>query len=276
MRRLISAAIVIVILGIVGGLVAPAILKVQDAAARTQCQNDLKQIGLALHNRCDTYGTFPPATIPNENLPCDQRLSWLVDAMPFIEQNEIYNNLDRERGWQDEPNLIPKVPKRDPHDDHIIGPPIPVGEFKLFRCPADPTVSRPDAAGLTNYVGISGVGADAADLRLGYPGVGFFGCERQLKIEDIKDGLANTIAVMETNRDIGPWTAGGFATVRPLDPAMAPYLGAGRSFGSGHWRCTQAVFADGSVHALTKSIQPEVLEALATIAGGEKTEPLAD
>ncbi len=272
MRRLINASILVVVLGIVGGLVACAILKVQDAAARAQCQNNLKQIGLALQNRHDTYGTFPPATIPNEDLPCGKRLSWLVDTLPFMDQ--IGFVIDRKKGWQDEEIFIPKF--QDTDDDFCPGPPRPLGELKIFRCPADSTVSPPDSASLTNYVGISGVGADAAEFGLGYPGVGFFGCERQLKIEDIKDGLASTIAVMETNSNPGPWTAGGFPTVRPLDPATVPYLGVGRPFGSGHRGCTQAVFADGSVHALTKSISPEMLEALATIAGGEKVEPLAD
>jgi len=275
MRRLVSALIVVVLLGIVGGLAICAIPRIRDAADRAQCQNNLKQIGMALQNSYSTYGTFLPATIPNKDLSCGKRLSWLVEAMPFIEQNRIFSSLDREKGWQDNPNLIPKVPNVDAND-HVIGPPIPVGELKIFRCPADPTASPPNTASLTNYVGISGVGADAAELPLEYPGVGFFGCERQIKLEDIKDGTANTIAVMETNSNLGPWTAGGFPTVRPFDSAMAPYLGAGRPFGSGHRAGTQAVFADGSVHNLTPSTHPEVLEALATIAGGEQTEPLGD
>jgi hypothetical protein len=268
MRRLTSAGIVIMILGIAGGLVLCAIPKIQDAAARTQCQNNLKQIGLALLNRCNSEGTFPPATIPNDDLPCGQRLSWIVATLPYIDQIGV--TIDRKKGWQDEANIIPKFFGTDGEM-----PPHPY-EPKIFRCPTDPTVSPADAASLINYIGISGVGADAVERRLGYPGVGFFGCERTLKIEDIKDGLANTIAVMETNSDIGPWTAGGFATVRPLDPAKVPYLGTGRPFGSGHRSCTQAAFADGSVHALPKSMSSEVLEALTTIAGGEKTEHLSD
>lgn len=272
MRRLISALIVVVVLGTAAGLTICAIPRVRDAAARSQCQNNLKQIGVALHNRLDAYGTFPPATIPNENLPCGKRLSWLVENLDYMEQHRI--RIEREKGWQDEANIIPKSPVYD-DQDRVIGFK-PCGERKSFRCPADPTVSPTDAASLPNYVGISGVGPDAVELRLGYPGVGFFGCERQIKPEDIKDGTANTIVVMETNWSIGPWTAGGFPTVRPLDPATAPYLGAGRPFGSGHLGVTQAVFADGSVHALTKSIRPEVLEALATIAGGEKIEPPGD
>jgi hypothetical protein len=273
MRRLINSVIVVLVLGTAGGLAFPAILKVRDAAARAQCQNNLKQIGLGLINRCGTEGTFSSATVQNEDQPCGNRLSWLVETVDYMEQHGI--RINRKKGWQDEENLIPKVPVYDAHGVDVIGYK-PLGECKLFRCPADPTVSPAHAASLTNYVGISGVGPHAVELSLGYPGVGFFGCERKIKHDDIKDGTANTIAVMETNWDIGPWTAGGFATVRPFDPAKVPYLGAGRPFGSGHRGVTLAAFADGSVHSLTKSIQPEVLEALATIAGGEKTEPLVE
>lgn len=270
MRRLISAVIVVVVLGTAGALVICGIPRIRDAADRAQCQNNLKQIGMALRNYYDSCGTFPSATLPNPDLPCGQRLSWLVDTLPFFTQIGLV--IDRKKGWQDEENIIPKWHG----NDGLPNPPAPLGDMKSFRCPADSTVSPIEAAGLNNYIGIAGVGTDAAELRLSYPGVGFFGCERKLKMEDIKDGAANTLAVMETNSNLGPWTASGFATVRPLDPAKIPYLGTGCTFGSGHRAVTLAVFADGSVHTLTNSIQPEVLEAFATIAGGEKTEPLRD
>lgn len=250
MRRLISAAIVVVVLGTAAGLAICAIPKVRDAAARAQCQNNLKQIVMALQNYGDTYRMFPSATIPNENLPCGERLSWLVEILQFADQMGV--TIDHKKGWQDEANIIPKWYGTD----GLPNPPEPLGNMKLFRCPADPMISPPDAVGLTNYIGVSGVGRDAAERGIGYPGVGFFGCQRNLKNEDIKDGLANTIAVMETNRDIGPWTAGGLPTVRPLDPTNTPHVGANRPFGSGHRGVTQAAFADGSVHSLTKSIQP--------------------
>lgn len=283
MRRLINVLVGIVVLGIAGGLAICAIPKIHEAASRAQCRNNLKQIGLALHNRYDTYGTFPAATIPNENLPCCERISWLVDLVPYVDQLHLL--IDQKKGWQDEVNIVPQRPVFD-HRDRQIGIE-PLGEYKLFRCPVDPTVSPTDKASLTDYVGISGVGPNAAESALGYPGVGFFGCERQIKLGDVSDGLANTIAVMETNSNNGPWTAGGFPTVRSLDPANTPYLGAGRPFGSGHrsgknwWSptstvvVTQAVFADGSVRGLTDSIRPEVLEALTTIAGGEEMTPLS-
>lgn len=274
MRRLINAAIVVVVLGTAAGLAICAIPRIRDSAARAECQINLKDIVLGLSERAAaTNGIFASATIPNENLPCGKRLSWLVENLDYMTQHPI--RLDRKKGWQDEENIIPKVPIYDKDGVDVIGY-RPAGECKIFRCPADPTVSPPDMASLTNYIGISGVGADAAERRLGYPGVGFFGYQRQIKFDDIKDGLANTIAVMETNWNNGPWTAGGSPTVRPFDPDAAPYLGVGRPFGSGHRGVTLAAFADGSVHSLTKSIRPGVLEALATIAGGEKTEPLGD
>jgi hypothetical protein len=270
MRRLINAAIVVVVLGTAGALVLPAIAKVRGAAARTQCQNNLKQIVMGLQNYSDSCGAFPCATVPNEDLACGERLSWLVDTLPFITQVGLV--IDRKKGWQHKENIIPKWHG----SDGLPNPPAPLGEMKLFRCPADTTASDPDRPGLSNYVGNSGVGAHSAELPLGYPGVGFFGCQRKLKQEEIKDGSANTIAVLETNWKVGPWTAGGFPTVRSFDPASTPYLGVGRPFGSGHRDITLAAFADSSVHSLAKSISPEILEALATIAGGEKTEPLVD
>jgi prepilin-type processing-associated H-X9-DG protein len=97
--------------------------------------------------------------------------------------------------------------------------------------------------------------------------------------------MANTVVVMETNRENGPWTAGGFPTVRGLDPAGRRYLGAGGQFSSGHssWAwlssshtVTNVVYADGSVRGLTESVSPQVLEALVTIAGGEEVGPVGD
>lgn len=277
MRRLINVLVLVLVFVLAGGLVIAAIPKVRDAADRQQCQNNLKQIGLGLHNYCDTNGSFPSAAIANKDLPCEKRLSWMVDTLPYIEQIGV--TIDRKKGWQDEANVIPKFYGIEDKE-----PPRPL-ELKLFRCLADQTVSPADAPSLTNYVGIAGVGSDAAELRLGYPGVGFFGCDRKIKIADIKDGLPNTIALMETNSNIGPWTASGFPTVRGLNPAGGSYLGAGGQFGSGHRTCrgwfsptstviTNVVYGDGSVRGLTDSVSPSVFEALATIAGSEEIGPV--
>ena len=86
--------------------------------------------------------------------------------------------------------------------------------------------------------------------------------------------------------DGGPWTAGGRATIRGVEPDGAPYLGEGGQFasfhrGGGSFSCSQPIvttvaFVDGSVRGLTTSIAPEVFEALATIAGGEAVEVIPE
>ena len=194
-----------------------------------------------------------------------------------------YLVIDRTKAWDDEDNLVLKTRNQDSRDHWVEAT---LGEIKPYRYPADPAEAAPNSPGLTNYVGLSGVGPDAAELDLGYPGVGFFGCERRLKIEDIKDGMANTVAVMETNRENGSWTAGGLPTTRGLNPAGGHYLGAGGQFSSGHsssWAwlsssstLTNVLYGDGSVRGLTESVSPQVLEALVTIAGGEEVGQVAD
>ena len=285
MRRLNNVLVAFSSLSIAGGVAACAIPKMHQAASRAQCKNNLKQLGLGLQNYYGTYERFPSATIPNESLPCGERLSYLVELIPFLESFHL--NLDKNKGWQDVENLDSKGPKRD-DNDRAIGPLDPPAGLLMFRCPADGKAPSEGRTNWTDYVGLSGVGPNAAVASLGSPGIGFFGCERQIKLEDIKDGSANTLAIMETNWKNGPWTAGGFSTVRSLNFEDAPYVGSGRAFGSGHRRgaywwspnasvvFTQAVFADGSVRALTAEISPEVLEALATISGAEEIPPLAD
>ena len=73
----------------------------------------------------------------------------------------------------------------------------------------------------------------------------------------------------ETTAGVGPWTAGGFTTVRGLDPARRPYIGRGRQFGGTHPGGAMVAFADGSIRFLGESIDPQVFEALSTVAGGE-------
>ena len=134
--------------------------------------------------------------------------------------------------------------------------------------------------GLTHYVGVAGVGGDAAGRLGGARGVGVFGHDRRTRHEDIWDGAGTTMMVVETNMKNGPWTAGGHPTVRGLDPAGGPYLGEGGQFGSDHHRgdffaltpppFTNVCFADGSIRGMTAAIGPRVFQALAPIAGGEE------
>jgi len=105
-----------------------------------------------------------------------------------------------------------------------------------------------------------------------------FGYDRIVRLRDITDGPSNTILLLETVTDIGPWAAGGQATVRGLDPDRRPYLAPDGQFGLKHRTDTffrsnpvgsNIAFADGSVRWVLSSVSSETLEALATIAAGD-------
>ena len=98
---LIELLVVIAIIAILVALLLPAVQQAREAARRTQCKNNLKQIGIALHSYHDVYKTFPPAYIPDED--GKPMHSWRVLILPFIEQQALYEQYDFNEPW-DGPN----------------------------------------------------------------------------------------------------------------------------------------------------------------------------
>jgi prepilin-type processing-associated H-X9-DG protein len=232
----------------------------REAAVRIQCGNNLKQVCLAVQNYHDTFGKYPQGTIPSAVLPPEKRLSWFVSLIPFLEFPDGRISPDKDRAWDAGNNrLLSDV------------------EWKLLICPAAQAAARSPGWGFTSYIGMAGVGADAAMLPVEDKRAGFFGYDRVIRHKDIKDGLTNTMMVIEST-SVGPWTAGGQSTVRGLDPDTRPYLATNGPFGLIHRADTifhsntvmsNIGFADGSVRNVLASVSPETLEALATIAGGD-------
>jgi prepilin-type N-terminal cleavage/methylation domain-containing protein/prepilin-type processing-associated H-X9-DG protein len=107
---LIELLVVIAIIAVLIGLLLPAVQKVRDAASRLRCQNNLKQIGLALHNFHDTNGVFPAAVYNyrvNATSEKDDRLwkSWLANILPYVEQNNLWLDTKAKNGGAPPPPI---------------------------------------------------------------------------------------------------------------------------------------------------------------------------
>jgi prepilin-type processing-associated H-X9-DG protein len=250
-------------------LLIPVVLSHLPSAEKAQCENNLKLIGLALFNCVSSRRSFPPGTVQDgaESLPPEKRLSWYALISPYIEGNAPRFPAPS-KAWDDEANRYMKRLDKDTGGEETLG-----DDVLFLRCPSK--YPRELSAGLntTVYVGVAGIGVDSPRLPLDDPRAGIFGYDRATPPERITDGMGNTMAVVETAIILGPWRAGGPATVRGLDPGRQPYIGSGHQFGGLHRGGVMTAFADGSVHFIRDTIDPKVFQALATIAGGEKLPP---
>jgi type II secretory pathway pseudopilin PulG len=262
---LIEVLVVLAISAILIGLILPTGRRVKIAAAHIQCQNNLKQLMLAIHNyegdsgsnRSRSTGSsdepvaglLPPGCFGPGATP-EERLSWMVALLPYLEQDPLYRRFDPTKGY-------------------VGNLPAAQTSVKTFLCPASEPASKLEA--VTTYIAMSGIGRDAAEQAAGAAGNGFMGYDRKTSIVMIKDGLSNTIALAETGSGIGPWARGGASGLRGFDPADLPLHGEGRPFG-GPPKGLNLAMADGSVRLISPSIDPKVLAAAITIAGGESFE----
>ncbi len=216
--------------------------------------NSLEEIGWAINAHHDAKGQFPQGAAGPVDLPVQRQRSWLVEIAPFIE---------------DEYSAVDGFEEFDPTE--AIDSPTNAGF-------ADQTVYLyqafdEEAAGVTNWIGIAGVGRNAPNLPITDPAAGFFGFNRTVTRGDIKDGTSSTMMVASSFRSPGPWSHGGNSTVRGLDPNNPPYVGQGRQFGD-DWGAS-VLFVDGSVRGVSPAIDPKVFESIATIAGGETVDHFA-
>ena len=215
---LIELLVVIAIIAILIGLLLPAVQKVRDAAARMKCQNNMKQMGLALHNYHDAKGTFPAGVAYAYPY---YYWSWMAQMMPFYEQDNLWRQADTwARGNQTAYNWWP-------WGDFWDSPPTPANPalgvvVKTLICPADNRenfVLSGTQAGIypgssvafTGYLAVGGISADFSNYtRFGQIGIMYW--KSSTRFTDITDGTSNTFMVGERppSQDLyyGWWFAG--------------------------------------------------------------------
>ncbi|MFO7905106.1 MAG: DUF1559 domain-containing protein [Planctomycetota bacterium] len=280
---LVELLVVIAIIGILVALLLPAVQAAREAARRAECTNNMKQLGLALHNYHDTHQSFPSGVLtdrPNNTQGCSgrpQSWGWLAFILPFMEQQPLYDQLGvSERTLHalllsDERNLV-KTP------------------IEMYRCPTDQTpdvrktgdcAQRMDFAGsgavnnnwygaTTSYVGNGGFWYLSVIRR---QEAGLFFRNSDLKFRDMSDGSSNTFAAGErdfkcssgiwagTRNSMGPGPRGiNYVLGRVSIPVN--YAGLGRTgnnscaegFSSGHPSGANFLMGDGSVHFISENI----------------------
>ena len=297
---LIELLVVIAIIAILIALLLPAVQQAREAARRTQCKNNLKQLGLAMHNYHDTVNVFPWGFDERETL-------WSAMILPQIEQANLYSTLVWQEGtignWNHAggPNTkacatvvegfrCPSMPL-GPRDNESIPGRVPVS----YRACAGSMISSDDAS--TRPAGFN----TPAFLTLepnNLDGM-FFGCSN-IRMRDITDGTSNTIMIGESRTSeyvkdgqqmdywafgapqTGGWVLNGISgteyseglgscVVKPnanLDLTMHGVL-MEMSFGSYHVGGAQYTLADGSVKFISENIDLGVYRALGTRGGGE-------
>jgi prepilin-type N-terminal cleavage/methylation domain-containing protein/prepilin-type processing-associated H-X9-DG protein len=190
---LIELLVVIAIIAVLIGLLLPAVQKARAAADRMRCVNNLKQIGLALHNYHDINGTLPPGIAEPSTLTTPpfapvqyQWISWMVRILPFVEQQAMYKNMQaafasQGGGSRGDPFVSP------PHTGLST-------VMNIYRCPSDSREYLAQYAdglnvAFTAYLGVSGKNARNLD--------GMIYWNSKVKFLDVTDGLSNTLMVGE-------------------------------------------------------------------------------
>ncbi|MCA9080052.1 MAG: DUF1559 domain-containing protein [Planctomycetaceae bacterium] len=278
MRRpgftLIELLVVIAIIAILIALLLPAVQQAREAARRSQCKNNLKQIGLALHNYHDTHNTFPPGWI-NQNSSVSSNWGWQAYILPFADQAPLYNAIQPGAGSLGDALLVAGrlAEMQKP--------------LSVFRCPSDtaPDLNSGhqllDAGGTnshsvatSNYIATNGGGDWTSGAGLG----GTFGQNSKTRFRDITDGTSNTIVVGERSWQlVGPNTNCNAAAVFGVGSngtndlqrmAMAKGTFAinaaaddggvdqcARSYSSRHVGGTHFLLGDGAVRFVSENIQ---------------------
>lgn len=305
---LIELLVVIAIIAILIALLLPAVQQAREAARRTQCKNNIKQLGLALHNYHDVYNVLPPGQI-NPGVNTDARLPYTSNCsvecknitgylllLPYLEQTPLYQQLDfnlpmggaqRSGGGPGDAAAAPNA------IDATTGLPR-VPPLAAFECPSDAPYAEPRNVSGGRHYGITNGHRTSyawalrrwtSNRRFFYKAdtwklKGAFGINGSARFAYIKDGTSNTMFMIETPRHkhsahFGPfWNAwiytNGIEPTRGINH-VDTRSGLPYAFdaGSQHIGGAQILLGDGSVRFLSENIDNRIVADLISIAGGE-------
>ncbi|MDB5348382.1 MAG: prepilin-type cleavage/methylation protein [Schlesneria sp.] len=220
---LIELLVVISIIAVLIGLLLPAVQRARESARRIQCTNNLKQLGLAVHNYHDVHKTFPPNLCPGGTAYNYSAGGWGVLAylLPYIEQTNVGNLMDLSLPTYATVGTTTTIAGGDVNTQRAVQTLIP-----LYLCPSD--IGKPVDGGYgitqlapTNYCANQGSGLDTLGGNVQASGSpldadGVFFADSKVRIEDITDGSSNTAAFSESMLGAGPDSAATLpATIDP-------------------------------------------------------------
>jgi len=260
---LVELLVVIAIIGVLVALLLPAVQAAREAARRSSCSNNMRQIGVAMHNHHDTFRQLPTGWVaPANDAEGSPGWGWASQSLNFIEQSNLYDQIRFSLPVTDSNNQLARETVVD-----------------TFLCPSDIgqdrfTLGTVDVA-RSNYVGMYGTDEieDAPSN-----GNGMFFHNSKLRFSSVTDGLSNTLMVGERHSKIehSTWTG----VVNGGAEAMARIVGAADhtpndehahfdDFSSLHPGGVMFLNADSSVRFLANTVNLNTYKAMATRAGGE-------
>ena len=265
---LVELLVVIAIIGILIALLLPAVQAAREAARRMQCANNLKQLGMAMHNYHSALGCFPPGFMAVDHTgTVAGGWAWGVFLMPYIEQSALKDELSATKYTLSQvigdPSLLPMLQMNLPVFTCPSSQLEPLREFQGSGSEMVSTSSYTCCRGFYNYR----YGIAPPDILLSQRNNGIFYACSATKIRDVRDGTSNTIAlgertVLEPHRsNPGKWPSwcgpGGLGIGSTVSSSVARQMNHPSDmhcFSSDHSGGCQFCFVDGSVHFISETI----------------------